>query len=655
MDRLAASGEVSTQFSDNQSNMSEIDRTNPSSDDQPTDKTVELHDVEAQHDDATQELAVYAIDQQIGPYRILEKLGEGGMGTVYLAEQRAPVRRRVALKIIKPGMDTGQVIARFEAERQALAMMDHPNIARVFDGGVTEHGRPYFAMENVKGVPLTEYCDDSKLSVRERLKLFIPICHAVQHAHQKGIIHRDLKPSNILICLFDGKPIPKVIDFGLAKAMNQSLTERTVYTAHGMMVGTPLYMSPEQAEFNNLDIDTRTDVYALGVILYELLTGTTPLERAQITKAAHDEVLRLIKHFDPPKPSVRLNSSQELPRVAAQRRIEPEQLSRRVTGDLDWVVMKSLEKERSRRYETANGLAEDLHRHLSDEPVSAGPPSARYRMQKFVKRNRAGVLAVGAIVTAMLLGVAGTTAGMLWALSERDVAEAAREAESKARAEATSNAELASEEAVRASKAEQRIAATLRQVEAARDARESINRRLKRMFGIGEVDIRVSQGRTPFVNLDDISSLKEGDAIRIGVRFGRPYYCYVFWVGSSGEATVLYPDDPERGTRNTEPVTELSSPVEFDSGWPILSSGAGMESLVVVASLEPIRQIPHSLLPVSTEDVPARAIRFENGSPVVVYDANSPFINQHAIYDLHESIAEQFEGAYVFGLAVVVE
>ncbi|XZE55280.1 serine/threonine protein kinase [Planctomycetaceae bacterium SH139] len=319
---------------------------------------------------------------KVGPYTLLDQIGQGGMGSVWVAKQSEPIKRRVAIKLIKAGMDSGQVLGRFEAERQALAMMDHPNIARVFDGGVTEQGRPYFAMEYVKGVPLTEYCDQAKLSVRERLELFIPICQAVQHAHQKGIIHRDLKPTNILICLYDGKPVPKVIDFGLAKAMHQSLTEQSIYTAHGMMVGTPLYMSPEQAEVNNLDIDTRTDIYALGVILYELLTGTTPLERAQMKDAAYNEVLRLIKEVEPPKPSTRLSGSESLPSVAAVRSIEPAQLTKSITGDLDWVVMKALEKERTRRYETANGLAEDIRRHLTDEPVSAGPPSFLYRIEK---------------------------------------------------------------------------------------------------------------------------------------------------------------------------------------------------------------------------------------------------------------------------------
>jgi serine/threonine protein kinase/tetratricopeptide (TPR) repeat protein len=373
---------------------------------------------------------------QIGPYKLLEEIGEGGMGTVWVAKQSQPIKRKVAIKLIKAGMDSQQVLARFEAERQALAMMEHPNIARVVDAGMTEQGRPYFAMEYVKGVPLTEYCDQAKLSVKERLELFLPICTAVQHAHQKGIIHRDLKPSNILVCLYDGKPVPKVIDFGLAKAMHHSLTEQSLYTAHGMMVGTPLYMSPEQAEHNNLDIDTRTDVYALGVILYELLTGTTPLEKAQMKEAAYDEFLRLIKEVEPPKPSTRLNGSASLPSVAAQRSIDPSHLTRSIAGDLDWVVMKALEKERCRRYETANGLVEDIRRHLSDEPVSASPPSARYRMRKFIKRNRAGVIAASAIAVALLLGVVGTTSGMLWALSEKRAAVAAREAESEAKQEA---------------------------------------------------------------------------------------------------------------------------------------------------------------------------------------------------------------------------
>ncbi len=345
-----------------------------------------------------------------GRYKLIEAIGEGGMGSVWLAEQKEPVKRKVAIKLVKAGMDSKSVLARFEAERQALAVMDHPNIAKVFDGGVTVQGRPFFVMEYVKGVPLTEYCDQARLSLKERLNLFMPVCQAVQHAHQKGIIHRDLKPSNILICLYDGKPVPKVIDFGLAKAMHQSLTEQSLHTAHGVMVGTPLYMSPEQAEHNNLDIDTRTDIYSLGVILYELLTGSTPLEKLQLKEAAFNEILRLIKEVEPQKPSTRLSGSASLPSIAAQRSIEPNQLKKSLIGDLDWIVMKALDKERSRRYETANGLARDIDRFLNEEVVEACPPSAAYRMKKLLRRNKGTVLAASLVLFALVAGTAAVLA-----------------------------------------------------------------------------------------------------------------------------------------------------------------------------------------------------------------------------------------------------
>ncbi|HEY6564792.1 MAG TPA: protein kinase, partial [Pirellulaceae bacterium] len=348
-------------------------------------------------------------------YKLLERIGAGGMGTVWVAEQLEPVRRLVAVKLIKPGMDSRQVLARFEAERQALALMDHPHIAKVFDGGVTERQRPFFAMEYVKGVPLTEYCDQACLSVQERLKLLLPVCQAIQHAHQKGVIHRDLKPSNILVCLYDGQPIAKVIDFGLAKAMHQPLTERTLHTAHGIMLGTPLYMSPEQAELNNLDVDTRTDIYSLGVILYELLTGTTPLEDQQVQAAALMELLRMIKEYEPAKPSQRVTGSQMLPSIAARRGVEPAQLPGHLRGDLDWIVMKSLEKDRRRRYETASGLARDLERYLHDEPIEARPPSAWYRGSKFARKHRRGLAALG--IGAILVATALSALGMAW--SER--------------------------------------------------------------------------------------------------------------------------------------------------------------------------------------------------------------------------------------------
>jgi tetratricopeptide (TPR) repeat protein len=350
-----------------------------------------------------------------GRYKLLEQIGEGGMGTVWVAEQTQPVRRKVALKLIKAGLSSSTVLYRFEAERQALAVMDHPNIAKVLDGGTTESGRPFFVMEYVKGIPFVRYCDDARLSIAERLALFVPVCQAVQHAHQKGIIHRDLKPSNILVCLYDGTPVPKVIDFGLAKAMHQPLTEHTLYTEHGVMVGTPLYMSPEQAELNNLDVDTRTDIYALGVILYELLTGTTPLEKQRFKEAAWHEMLRLIKDEEPPCPSARLIGSGSLPAVAAQRQLEPERLAKLVRGELDWIVMKCLEKDRARRYDTVTGLARDVERYLADEVVEARPPGAGYRLRKFARRHRGRLVATAAVLLALLAGAVVAT----WQRAER--------------------------------------------------------------------------------------------------------------------------------------------------------------------------------------------------------------------------------------------
>ncbi len=329
---------------------------------------------------------------QIGPYKLLQQIGEGGMGVVYLAEQERPVRRKVALKIIKPGMDTRQVVARFEAERQALAMMDHPSIAKILDAGTTETGRPYFVMELVKGVPITEYCNTVHLTPKERLELFVPVCQAIQHAHQKGIIHRDVKPSNVLIAMQDGKPLPKIIDFGIAKATEQRLTERTMFTQHGAIVGTLEYMSPEQAEMSAIDVDTRTDVYALGVLLYELLTGTTPLERTKLRQSGYAEILKRIREEEPVKPSTRLSESQEsLASIAAQRKTEPARLSRLMKGDLDWIVMKAIEKDRTRRYETANGFAKDIKHYLEGDPVEASPPSRTYRLGKLARKHRAGI------------------------------------------------------------------------------------------------------------------------------------------------------------------------------------------------------------------------------------------------------------------------
>jgi serine/threonine protein kinase/tetratricopeptide (TPR) repeat protein len=376
----------------------------------------------------------------IGPYKLLQQIGEGGMATVWMAEQTQPVKRLVAVKLIKAGMDSKQVIARFEAERQALALMDHPNIARVLDGGTTSAGRPYFVMDLVKGVPITRYCDEHRLTPRQRLELFIPVCQAIQHAHQKGIIHRDLKPSNVLVALYDGKPVPKVIDFGVAKAAGKRLTDKTLFTGFGALVGTLEYMSPEQAEINQLDVDTRSDIYSLGVLLYELLTGSPPLSRKELEKGSILEMLRVIREQEPPRPSTKLSTAEGLPTLAANRGTEPAKLTKLVRGELDWIVMKALEKDRSRRYETASAFAADVQRYLSDEPVQACPPSAGYRFRKFARRNRAA-LAMASLALVSL--IAFTVAGLLAyrnRLTEEDRLAEQKEHEERLLAEKRQNA-----------------------------------------------------------------------------------------------------------------------------------------------------------------------------------------------------------------------
>jgi len=363
-----------------------------------------------------------------GKYKLLEELGSGGMGVVYLAEQVEPVKRRVALKIIKLGMDTRQVVARFETERQALAVMDHPNIARVFDAGATETGRPYFVMELARGIPITDYCDRHKLPTRERLQLFIGVCQAVQHAHQKGVIHRDLKPSNILVVIQDDRPVPKIIDFGIAKATDHRLAQRTLFTEQGQLIGTPEYMSPEQAEMSGLDVDTRTDIYSLGVILYELLAGALPFDAGKLRSAAFGEIQRIIRETEPPKASTRLSTLKETKAEIAKRRgTDPGSLIKLLRGDLDWITMKAMAKDRTHRYSSASDLAAEIERYLRHEPVTAGPPSAAYRIGKYVRRHKLGVAAAVVVMLAVLIGTAGTTIGMLRAVraEKKAVEEAA--------------------------------------------------------------------------------------------------------------------------------------------------------------------------------------------------------------------------------------
>ena len=390
----------------------------------------ERDDTVSYSDDATLvDPSSHATDVSIPNYRVLQKVGEGGMGEVYEAEQKKPIRRKVALKVIKLGMDTKEIVARFESERQALALMDHAGIARVFDAGITERGQPFFAMEYVKGVPITDYCDRHCLPTRARLELFRKVCDGVQHAHQKGIIHRDIKPSNVLVAVQGEKPIPKIIDFGLAKATAQRLTERTLFTEHGQLIGTPEYMSPEQADFTGLDVDTRTDVYSLGLLLYELLVGALPFDSKELREGGLDVIRRKIREEQPARPSTRVTRLKDQSSTVAEKRgTDPAALSRRLRGDLDWIVMKALEKDRTRRYASASDFAADIERHLVHQPVQASPPSTVYRFRKFVARHKTGVAAGALVLAALILGITGTTIGLFRAVRAQRIAHEEAEA-----------------------------------------------------------------------------------------------------------------------------------------------------------------------------------------------------------------------------------
>ncbi len=450
---------------------------------------------------------VEKIGSQIGRYKLRELLGEGGMGTVFVAEQERPVRRKVALKLIKLGMDSRDVISRFEAERQALALMDHPNIARVLDGGLTPSGRPYFVMELVKGLPITEHCDQHRLGNRQRLELFLQVCRALQHAHQKGIIHRDLKPSNVLVAMHDTIPVVKVIDFGVAKAIGQQLTEKTLYTALGQMVGTPMYMSPEQAGQSSIDVDTRSDVYSLGVLLYELLTGCTPFEKETFKRAAYDEMRRIIREVDPPRPSTRFSSlnAATSSTIATYRQSEPHKLSQQLRGELDWIIMKSLEKERTRRYESASAFAADIEHHLRDEPVAACPPSLRYRIGKTIRR-RWSILLPTAVVTIVL--VSGTAISLWQALEARY----AREQSVHEKTLAQDAGRQAILERDRAREAERRTADEAATVAAVNDFL------LKDIIGLADSNMQAIDGISPSPQLTMREAL-DSAAATVGDRF----------------------------------------------------------------------------------------------------------------------------------------
>jgi eukaryotic-like serine/threonine-protein kinase len=497
------------------------------------------------------------IGTQIGPYKLLQEIGEGGMGMVYMAEQSHPVKRRVALKIIKPGMDSRQVIARFEAERQALSMMDHPHIAKVLDAGTTDSGRPYFVMELVKGTPITQYCDQCHLSLRQRLELFVPVCQAIQHAHHKGIIHRDVKPSNILVAEYDGHPVPKVIDFGVAKALHQTLTDKTLFTGYGQVVGTLEYMSPEQASVNQLDVDTRSDIYSLGVLLYELLTGTTPFDRQRLRSAAWEEMLRIIREEEPPRPSIKLSTIDTLPSVAANRRMEPAKLTGLVRGELDWIALKALEKDRNRRYEAAAALAADIQHYLNDEPVQACPPSRTYRLRKFARRNKVAFATTGLVALALVVGTGVATWQAVRAVRAERAAMAAAELEATHRK--TAEAAAVAERQAKESEAKQRRRAETSEQEATESEQKAteeaavataINEFLRKdLLGLADARAQLAAGIKPdpdikLATLLDraLSKVDErfADQPRVRAEVQQTLAATLLRIGCSADAARLY-------------------------------------------------------------------------------------------------------------------
>ena len=593
----------------------------------------------------------------IGRYKLLQKVGEGGMGVVYMAEQTEPVTRKIALKIIKLGMDTKQVVARFEAERQALAMMDHPNITKVLDAGATDTGRPYFVMELVRGVPITEYCDKNKLSTVERLGLFMPVCQAIQHAHQKGIIHRDIKPSNVMVTLHDGNPVPKVIDFGIAKATNQKLTEKTLFTNYAQMIGTPAYMSPEQAEMSGLDVDTRTDVYSLGVLLYELLTGTTPFPSKELLSMGYGEMQRIIAEKEPPKPSTRLSTmdNQDRTTLATNRSMDASALGKIFIGDLDWIVMKALEKDRSHRYETANGLVTDLQRHLDDEPVSAAAPAFGYQLRKFARRNKKYMRAAAAVASLLLIAALLATWQAVRATRAERMALGEAFRATAAEQQANVSARLASETAQRAQDYEQRA---LRKSAANRQVADVLKNLLTRLWSTSTDGLLLLEANSGPV-LHGLKGQPELE-LEIGRIMGRQMHAFALANrGSIGEkrlakrTAALYtgalllarsvypPNDPKLATIMTETGDALHHVGQFAEAEKLLRAALGIQTTTATPNDEQLA-LTHSLLAIvlqhsgqseSGTEMFGKALTFERQSQVAKHGREAADARMTALKD----------------------